>query len=90
MPACLPRLRDRLLYHESHKAQHHPNKQNVYESDSDESLGKKQGVDGNATEKELDYSAGKVDGSSIGFEELTLGVLMVSIPSLDLPITKFY
>ena len=49
----------------------HPNK---LKSDSDENLEKKPS---SLTEEELDFSPGKVDGSSIGFEELTLDVLMV-------------
>ena len=49
----------------------HPNK---LKSDSDENLEKKPS---SPTEEELEFSPGKVDGSSIGFEELTLDVLMV-------------
>lgn len=71
LPACLPTLRDRLIYHEHYKGRHHnPDKQNDHESESDKVS------QGDATEEELDYSAGKVDGSSIG-KELTLDVLMV-------------
>jgi Aromatic acid exporter family member 2 len=72
LPACLPKLRDRLLYHEYYKGRHrHPEKQNVQESESDEVL------QGSVPEEELDNSTGKVDGSSIGFKELTLDVLTV-------------
>ncbi|KAF8798312.1 hypothetical protein BYT27DRAFT_7177807 [Phlegmacium glaucopus] len=78
LPACLPKLRDRLLYHECHKGHLRPaaQRQTVYESDSDEGLEKKQSTESSATEKELDFSGGKVDGSSIGLEELTLDVLL--------------
>ena len=87
LPACLTRLRERLLYHEAHKGRRlpatvHPNNKNDHESDSDELLEDKQGVDGNEIVEELDYSAGRVDGSSIGLEELTLDVLTVRL-SLD-------
>jgi hypothetical protein len=69
LPACLPKLRDRLLYHEYYKGRlHKPDKQNGHESESGKVL------QDDATEEELDYSAGKVDGSSIG-KELTLDVL---------------
>ena len=62
-----------MLYHEYHRCGppvvDHSNK-----SDSDEV---QDGGSSAAEEAELDYSAGKVDGSSIGFEELTLDLLMV-------------
>ena len=75
LPACLPRLRDRLLYHEYHAGRRGlPVVDHSNESDSDEV---QDGGSSAAEEEELDYSAGKVDGSSIGFEELTLDLLMV-------------
>ena len=54
-----------------------PDKQIVHESDSGEVSEDRQCVNGSKINQELDYSAGKVDGSSIGLEELTLDVLTV-------------
>lgn len=72
LPACLPKLRDRLIYHEYYKGRcSHPEKQDVHELESDEVL------QGSVPEEELDNSTGKVDGSSIGLKELTLDVLTV-------------
>ena len=50
----------------------HPKKP---QSDPDEE--KEEDEESSLTVEELDYSPEKVDGSSIGFEELTLDVLMV-------------
>ena len=68
-----------MLYHEYHKGRRPPldcpNKQNG-ESNSGQVLEKKKGADG---EEEPDYSAAKVDGSTIGVEELTLDILLVRL-----------
>ncbi|KIY48354.1 hypothetical protein FISHEDRAFT_43559 [Fistulina hepatica ATCC 64428] len=65
LPGNLPKLRDRVVYHERHLQAHGGH---VVPPPSDA---------GSVTESdELDFSAGKVDGSSIGFEQLSLQVLM--------------
>jgi hypothetical protein len=73
LPASLPVLRDRVVYHERLVAhlnfhsqpQVNPDKQPADDSDSDSDH-----------ESEV-FAAHKVDGSSIGFEEMTLDILMV-------------
>ncbi|KAF8168489.1 hypothetical protein B0H34DRAFT_816566 [Crassisporium funariophilum] len=82
LPAYLPKLRDRLIYHEYHSGRRlNPSLGRIgltkprYESDSDE-VNEDGASSAGSSEHQLDCSAGRVDGSSIGLEELTLDVLM--------------
>ncbi|KAF4566563.1 hypothetical protein EYR36_011994 [Pleurotus pulmonarius] len=68
VPASLPRLRDRLIYHDRHMFAH--------EQPAPLSLKEDNAVLRQESVKELDPSPNKVDGVTIGFEELTLDVLM--------------
>ncbi|KAJ8703361.1 hypothetical protein PTI98_001988 [Pleurotus ostreatus] len=70
VPASLPRLRDRLIYHDRHMFAH---EQSVPLSLKDDN---EKAEPGHASTKALDPSPNKVDGVTIGFEELTLDVLM--------------
>ncbi|KAG5220609.1 membrane protein [Salix suchowensis] len=71
VPASLLRLRDRLIYHDRHMFAHEqPAHLSLKEDNEKAELG-------HASTKELDPSPNKVDGVTIGFEELTLDVLMV-------------
>ncbi len=74
VPASLPRLRDRLIYHDRHMFAHG---QSSFLSP--QKYSEKKGLldDGYSSTTGLDPSANKVDGVTIGFEELTLDVLMV-------------
>ncbi|KAJ6509663.1 hypothetical protein DFH09DRAFT_1100718 [Mycena vulgaris] len=72
VPASLPCLRERLVYHDAHlgsmrRNAREPAPPNVTDNDNDDS-------DSETAASEL--VAGKVDGASIGFEELSLSVLM--------------
>ncbi|KAJ6613973.1 hypothetical protein B0H10DRAFT_2436246 [Mycena sp. CBHHK59/15] len=71
LPASLPCLRDRLVYHESHARSMSgspsvPTDKPVLPAD----------IDAESESGSAEFVAGKVDGSSIGFEELSLSVLM--------------
>ncbi|TFK38741.1 hypothetical protein BDQ12DRAFT_712685 [Crucibulum laeve] len=80
LPPALPRLRDRVVYHEHHSARGRMtipiNKISLekdirLDSDSDVVAEDNAGVSGR-----LEFAAGRVDGSSIGFEDLSLDILM--------------
>ncbi|KAF5376953.1 hypothetical protein D9615_007250 [Tricholomella constricta] len=67
LPPSLPRLRDRVVYHErlAPPTLRGPKKlPDAKSSDTDSD-----------TESELEYMADKVDGSSLGFEEISLDIL---------------
>lgn len=74
VPMSLSKLRDRLVYHEQLTARlnaHVPPREPLDGSDSDSS------------NSEAEYFAGgKVDGSSIGFEDISLDILMVGRSSV--------
>ncbi|KAL4265718.1 ER transporter 6TM N-terminal domain-containing protein [Pleurotus pulmonarius] len=73
VPASLPRLRDRLIYHDRHMFAHG---QSSFLSPQKYSEKKGLPDNGYSSTTGLDPSANKVDGVTIGFEELTLDVLM--------------
>ncbi|KAF4566562.1 hypothetical protein EYR36_011993 [Pleurotus pulmonarius] len=73
VPASLPRLRDRLIYHDRHMFAHG---QSSFLSPQKSSEKKGLLNDGYSSTTGLDPSANEVDGVTIGFEELTLDVLM--------------
>ncbi|GLB36769.1 putative ER transporter, 6TM, N-terminal [Lyophyllum shimeji] len=66
LPPSLPRLRDRVVYHERIHPPRPPGDKKSVETES---------VDTEDTKAEADFVADKVDGSSLGFDELTLDVL---------------
>jgi len=76
LPACFPKLRDRVIYHGRHQGQQHPSVDHPKKPQSDPDEEKEEDGESSLTVEELDSSPEKVDGSSIGFEELTLDVLM--------------
>ncbi|KAJ8703362.1 hypothetical protein PTI98_001989 [Pleurotus ostreatus] len=73
VPASLPRLRDRLIYHDRHMFAHGQSSFLKPQKCSE-----KKGLldNGYSSTTELDPSPNKVDGVTIGFEELTLDVLI--------------
>lgn len=79
LPPSLPNLRDRIVYHERHSA----STRSILKSlptkpqrDSEEYYQSSESSDG---EEDIELVAGKVDGSAIGFEELSLHVMMVRL-----------
>jgi len=74
IPACLPTLRDRVVYHERLTA--HVNFHSQQQASADE-LSKPSDESDSEFDHDSDvFTAHKVDGSSIGFEEMTLDILM--------------
>ncbi|KAI5832414.1 hypothetical protein K523DRAFT_344860 [Schizophyllum commune Tattone D] len=72
IPGVLPRIRDRMVYHERHKEAYGAHARGIHPrvQESRPQTGTEENVE------ELDFSGGKVDGSTIGFEQLTLDVLL--------------
>ncbi|KAL1742634.1 hypothetical protein HDZ31DRAFT_42783 [Schizophyllum fasciatum] len=73
IPGVLPRIRDRIVYHERHKEAYGAQTRGA----APRATASRPVADaGEENVEELDFSGGKVDGLSIGFEQLTLDVLM--------------
>ncbi|KAF8638679.1 hypothetical protein AX17_002024 [Amanita inopinata Kibby_2008] len=72
--ASMPRLRDRLIYHHLHVAQTRPARQAT--GDPLVQVPSESDSDGATSSVGMEIGAGRIDGSSIGFDELTLDVLM--------------
>ncbi|KAG5654141.1 hypothetical protein H0H81_006852 [Sphagnurus paluster] len=67
LPPSLPKLRDRIVYHERLAPRGYPGAKKVYDAPSSDT--------DSDTNAELDLVADKVDGSSIGFQEISLDIL---------------
>jgi len=74
LPGALPRLRDRGVYHQRHAAHIDFHNRPVADKKSSDSSSESEDID--SDDGDLEYAAHKVDGSSIGFEEMTLDILM--------------
>lgn len=78
IPGVLPRIRDRMVYHERHREAYGARRAPRAHLRTQASERTRAANDGGIQTEELDFSGGKIDGSSIGFEQLTLDVLMDS------------
>lgn len=74
LPPTVPSLRERLLYHEAHLKRRDQHTQNG----SEDAKGSHDVNDGASETTDDSAAPGKVDGSTIGFKELSLDILLVS------------
>jgi hypothetical protein len=81
LPASLPCLRERLVYHESFIRSMGRNARQAPVPVTLPAEQESVSEDSESDTHHAEFVAGKVEGASIGFEELSLSVLMISHPS---------